>query len=381
MLDVDGRLVRLPPPPPRKATDDELHELPPPATSAEGAAQEPALRRLHAAEARLRTADLEQPRTERLEAERLSTSGDAHANALEARLRVVTERADRLERSVRRSGERTADLLREVEQNRRERLEAERLSARADAHAAALENELRAVTEHSERLERRIRRARDRADESERQTRGGDLHAGVPNDRSHALRGRPSTSGRLRRLAPLVLSAGVAVLATAAVLVDSDEAATSHPPAALLALQRPLYAGVSEEAQRDIPSHYLRLYKAAAERYEVDWAVLAAIGKIESDHGRTSLPGVKRGRNTAGAAGPMQFTRKSWIAYGIDADGEGDIRPHDPDDAVFAAASYLRASGAADSVHRAVLSYNPEPSYVRSVLTIADQYSEPSAQD
>src|SRR3954469_4966006 len=36
----------------------------------------------------------------------------------------------------------------------------------------------------------------------------------------------------------------------------------------------------------DVPSSYLKLYKAAGTRYGVDWRILAAIGKNESDHGR-----------------------------------------------------------------------------------------------
>ena len=37
------------------------------------------------------------------------------------------------------------------------------------------------------------------------------------------------------------------------------------------------------------------------------WTVLAGIGKVESDHGRTTLPGVTSGANAFGAAGPMQI--------------------------------------------------------------------------
>src|SRR5690349_13417902 len=43
----------------------------------------------------------------------------------------------------------------------------------------------------------------------------------------------------------------------------------------------------------DIPAGYLHLYRAAARLYAVDWRVLAAIGKIESDHGRSAAAGVR----------------------------------------------------------------------------------------
>ena len=60
-------------------------------------------------------------------------------------------------------------------------------------------------------------------------------------------------------------------------------------------------------ATADIPRGYLRLYCQAGARYRVPWSVLAAVGKVESDHGRVRLPGVRSGSNWAGACGPMQI--------------------------------------------------------------------------
>ena len=57
----------------------------------------------------------------------------------------------------------------------------------------------------------------------------------------------------------------------------------------------------------DIPARYLQLYLAAGHRYGLDWAILAAIGSIETNHGRLRAPGVRSGANFAGAMGPMQF--------------------------------------------------------------------------
>lgn len=58
----------------------------------------------------------------------------------------------------------------------------------------------------------------------------------------------------------------------------------------------------SKSALADIPGNYLALYRAAATTCpRLDWTVLAAIGKIESDHGRSTLPGVHSGANYAGA--------------------------------------------------------------------------------
>src|SRR3954471_13070442 len=63
----------------------------------------------------------------------------------------------------------------------------------------------------------------------------------------------------------------------------------------------------SGTAIADIPTNYLVQYIRAARRFSLDWAVLAAIGKIECDHGRSRAAGCNpRGTlNPAGATGPM----------------------------------------------------------------------------
>jgi hypothetical protein len=97
----------------------------------------------------------------------------------------------------------------------------------------------------------------------------------------------------------------------------------------------------------DIPGGYLRVYRAAARAYRVDWRVLAAIGKVESDHGRSSAAGVRSGRNFADCcSGPMQICTvascgRVWQTYAVDGDGDGLASVYDPDDAIFTAARIL----------------------------------------
>src|SRR6476469_2488536 len=69
-------------------------------------------------------------------------------------------------------------------------------------------------------------------------------------------------------------------------------------------------------AQTDIPVDYLRLYRdaAAVDCPGLDWALLAGIGKVESDHGRSTASGVTSGQNAAGAGGPMQFLAPTFAA-------------------------------------------------------------------
>jgi membrane-bound lytic murein transglycosylase B len=98
----------------------------------------------------------------------------------------------------------------------------------------------------------------------------------------------------------------------------------------------------------DIPSGYLKLYKAAGTRYGVDWRILAAIGKNESDHGRSKAPGVTSGRNYADCcSGPMQMcTVKScgntWGYYAVDGDNDGVRSVYDPADSIYAAGALVR---------------------------------------
>ncbi len=111
-----------------------------------------------------------------------------------------------------------------------------------------------------------------------------------------------------------------------------------------------------------IPLFLLPIYQAAAVQYGVPWQILAAINEIETDYG-TDLS-----VSTAGAVGWMQFMPATWIQYGVDALNSGYADPYNPVDAVFAAARYLRAAGAATNLHAAILAYNHSEEYVQSVL-------------
>ena len=98
----------------------------------------------------------------------------------------------------------------------------------------------------------------------------------------------------------------------------------------------------------DIPSDYLRLYHDAGSAQGVSWRILAAIGKNESDHGRSSAPGVHSGLNFANCcAGPMQMCTqdscgKTWQAYAVDGNGDGVASVYDPADAIYAAAHLVQ---------------------------------------
>jgi murein DD-endopeptidase MepM/ murein hydrolase activator NlpD len=113
----------------------------------------------------------------------------------------------------------------------------------------------------------------------------------------------------------------------------------------------------------------LPLWQAAAQAYGVPWSVLAAINKIESDFGRNMGP------SSAGAVGWMQFMPDTWARWGVDANGDGIADPWNAEDAVYAAARYLAATGGTTDVASAVFSYNHAQWYVDEVLQLAQQYA------
>src|SRR5437588_1854852 len=119
---------------------------------------------------------------------------------------------------------------------------------------------------------------------------------------------------------------------------------------------------------------YMRLYHraAAAQCPGLSWSVLAAIGQVESGHGRDTST------SYAGAMGPMQFLPETFDAYAVDGNHDGITDIMDPYDAIYTAARYLCANGAAnggpDSLARAIWHYNHADWYVQMVLTLSQQY-------
>ena len=174
------------------------------------------------------------------------------------------------------------------------------------------------------------------------------------------------------------ISAATVLIACAAVIwTGAPSLGTSRVGSASAAGPLPFPSSASAYARRDIPRAYLKLYLQAARRYHLDWATLAAVGQIESNHGRSPFAGVSSGTNRVGAAGPTQFLAKTWARYGVDANNDGSISPYDPADAIAATAAYLRASGAPDDWPRALFAYNRSEAYVISALALSRRYEPP----
>jgi len=139
----------------------------------------------------------------------------------------------------------------------------------------------------------------------------------------------------------------------------------------------------SAAAVADIPADYLALYQRAVASCPVlDWAVLAAVGKIESDHGRAPLPGVRSEENPAGAGGPMQFLQPTFddltTTHPPPPGGAHPPSRYNSHDAIYSAAAYLCDAGAArGDIRRALLAYNHSDAYVTDVLDQATRYHGP----
>jgi hypothetical protein len=149
---------------------------------------------------------------------------------------------------------------------------------------------------------------------------------------------------------------------------------------------RPTAAGAAPglAARAEIPAAYVAAYRRAARSCPgLSWALLAAVGKVESNHGRgwpprwRATPGVAYGtENYAGAGGPMQFLAQTWTRWGRGGD-RWDYR-----DAIPAAARKLCADGVARGhVSAALWAYNPSRRYAARVLAQARHYQAGVAVD
>ena len=119
-----------------------------------------------------------------------------------------------------------------------------------------------------------------------------------------------------------------------------------------------------------IPPAYLVLYEQAAQRFGLQWQILAGIGRVETNHGQD---GAGCTANFAGARGPMQFETATF-AEAARLAGIANPNICDPADAIPAAAALLAHDGAPGNWQRALLAYNPNPAYPDEVMTWANRY-------
>ena len=197
---------------------------------------------------------------------------------------------------------------------------------------------------------------------------------------------RRSRSPVVRRVA--ALAGGTPALAVALPMTAIIVAVGGTPDAASRA--------ASTSALVDIPGEALAAYRDAAVAWKMDWAILAAIGKVECDHGRAQLPGCNPPdtTNAAGARGYMQFIGSTWRTglgqdeleprtsppaadghgYATDGDHDGDADPWSWPDATHSAARYLTTNNVDADPEGAIWVYNHDDSYVARILAHAANY-------
>lgn len=191
----------------------------------------------------------------------------------------------------------------------------------------------------------------------------------------------------------------------------APQAQRARPRNQLISGQRP-----SLPAVQGIPRSVLRAYRLTERqmhrdepRCGVTVALLAAIGRVESNHARggdvdragttrhpilgprldgsfgfATIRDTDSGRYDGDSAwdravGPMQFIPSTWARWGTDGNGDGVASPHNLHDATLAAGNYLCA-GDRDlrrpgDLRAAILSYNHSEQYLRVVLAWMRVYS------
>jgi peptidoglycan DL-endopeptidase CwlO len=150
---------------------------------------------------------------------------------------------------------------------------------------------------------------------------------------------------------------------------------------------------VSSQGRDSIPANFLALFQQVGRQYTVPWQILAGIGEVESNDGRSNLPGVHSGSNSFGAAGPMQIgiggaAGNVWggapahpageqvNGVATDENGDGIASVYEPGDAIAGAAKYLLRNGVQTNVRGAIFAYNHLESYVQAVLYWASLYTK-----
>jgi peptidoglycan hydrolase CwlO-like protein len=190
---------------------------------------------------------------------------------------------------------------------------------------------------------------------------------------------RIATERDVRDVASRVLT----LLAQQQRLLDEARARVAHlqeldAARAALAAQTAAYGDITNSRLSSLgvmsmsPLYARYYHQAALTCPGLSWTVLAAIGQVESGHGRN--PSV----SSAGAMGPMQFLPSTFDHYAVDGDLDGLLDIMSPGDAIFTAARYLCANGAGqggDSLYNAIWHYNHADWYVQMVLSLAQKYA------
>jgi hypothetical protein len=209
--------------------------------------------------------------------------------------------------------------------------------------------------------------------------------------------------------ADVVLDGGYNPL-TPSVEQISVDGSLPQPPVPL-----PLPAYELPKGPLGIPLTALAAYRNAADIMaqeqpgcHIDWALIASIGRIESNHARggyvnahgdtlepilgpvldgtagfAAIPDTDQGRFDGDkvwdrAVGPTQFIPSTWWGYASDGNNDGQSNPNNIYDATLASGRYLCSGGLdvanPDQLRVAIYRYNHSDTYVNTVILWAEAY-------
>lgn len=151
------------------------------------------------------------------------------------------------------------------------------------------------------------------------------------------------------------------------------ELATNEQKETTAAAAFPNFTPVKLLPGNNVPLEYIPYYQAAAQRFGVDWFVLASIHDIETSFSTHSTM-----ISSAGAIGHMQFMPSTFAAYAIDGDGDGQASAWSLPDSIFTAANYLSSNGYGKDKRKAIWHYNHADWYVNKVLFNAERIANGS---
>lgn len=154
---------------------------------------------------------------------------------------------------------------------------------------------------------------------------------------------------------------------------------------------------LSEYGATTIPAEYIPIYQEAGEKYGVEWILIAAIHKVETNFSQNLAV------SSAGAIGHTQFMKCTWLSwrypncssapesvytnvsiinkyggYGVDGNGNGKADPWELEDSIYATAKYLSANMTGNTLEEkmrnAIYAYNHADWYVERVLTYYEMF-------
>lgn len=157
----------------------------------------------------------------------------------------------------------------------------------------------------------------------------------------------------------------------------------------------------SDYADNEVPEEFKELYENIAEKYSIDWEVLAAIHRVETAFSSNNTT------SSAGAIGHTQFMKCTWIGWGypgcqgglgnadvpedeytdpekikqyggegVDGNGNGTADPNEISDSLSATAEKLYNDGVNEDLEKAIFNYNRSSDYVSDVLKHQNAYKE-----